>query len=266
MKKALIVISFGTSYVEARKSAIESCENALKERFPDMDFYRAWTSKMIIKKVRERDNEVVLYPSELLEELANKGYDEVYIQSLHILCGEEYQKMMAIIDQYRDRFSKVVVGRPLLYSIEDYNEIADFMIRVAHYDKSEDFAKEHSATVWMGHGTFNVCHGAYASLGYRFMKENENIFIGTVEGYPEIDDVIMLLKKNEISTVHLRPFLLVAGDHAKNDMASYEDDSWRSILEKNGFSVLVHLDGLGEFRWIKEKFASNLEDAIEESK
>lgn len=266
MKKALVVISFGTSYKEARVASIEACENTIRERFPEMDFYRSWTSKMVIKKVRERDNEVVLYPSELLEKLYRDGYKEVYIQSLHIVCGEEYQKMMDIIDRYRDKFEKIVVGRPLLYTIEDYDEIAEFMVKVSNHDKSEDFNNEHSATVWMGHGTSNVCHASYAGLGYRFRKEDASSYIGTVEGYPTIDDVVTYLKKDEIKTVHLRPFLLVAGDHARNDMASDEPDSWRNILLKNGFNVLIHMDGIGEFRWIKEKFAIHLEEAIEEDR
>ena len=264
MKKALVVISFGTSYNEARISSIEACENALRENFPDMDFFRAWTSRMVIKKLKKRDGEVILYPDELLEQLYKQGYTHIYIQSLHIVCGEEYEKMQSIIDEYKDKFEKVVVGRPLLYSIEDYDEIAEFMVKVSNHDRSEDFNKEHSATVWMGHGTSNVCHASYAGLGYRFRKDDASSYIGTVEGYPTIDDVVQYLKKDEIRTVHLRPFLLVAGDHARNDMASDEPDSWKNILRKNGFDVLIHLDGIGQFRWIKEKFVRHLEEAIQE--
>lgn len=261
-RKALVVISFGTSHMDTRKKTIESCENKLREEFSDMDFYRAWTSKMIINKLIRRDNEYIMYPDELLEELYFKGYREVYIQSLHIICGEEYHKLMEIISKYKDKFDKIILGRPLLSNLDDYDETADFINEVVNKDLEEDIKNNiQVATVWMGHGTEHSAHSAYAALEYRLKRREIPSYIATVEGHPSLDDLIFFLKKDGIKKIHLRPLLLVAGDHAKNDMAG-EEDSWRSILEKEGFDVKIHLEGLGEFENIQRKFATNLREAI----
>lgn len=266
VKKALLVVSFGTSYVETRKKTIEACENKLIEKFPEMDFFRAWTSRMIIKKLKNRDDEHILFPDEAFEEILEKGYREVYVQSLHLICGEEYHKLLYVIEKYRDKFDKVEIGRPLLTNLEDYNEMADFIERVSIDDCKKDIQNQiKTATVWMGHGTEHMSHSAYAALDYRLRLKEVPAYIGTVEGYPELEEVIALLKKDKIEKVHLRPLLLVAGDHATNDMAnSNEEDSWYSILKSNGFDVDVHLQGMGEFEFIQDKFVSNMCDEIDE--
>lgn len=263
-KKALVVISFGTSHMGTRKKTIESCEKLLKKEFQDMDFYRAWTSKMIIKKLKKRDNEYIMYPDELLEKLYLEGYREVYIQSLHIICGEEYHKLLEIVDNYKDKFEKIILGRPLLSSLKDYDDIADFVKEAVLSDLSED-SNDKSATVWMGHGTEHSAHSSYAGLEYRLKRREIPSYIATVEGHPSIDDLLFFLKKDEIKKIHLRPLLLVAGDHAKNDMAGDEEDSWKNILEKEGFEVEVHLEGLGEFEYIQRKFVQNLKEAIDDN-
>lgn len=268
-KKALVVISFGTSHMDTRKKTIEACEKKIKNEFPEMDFYRAWTSRMIIKKLIKRDNEHIMYPDELLEKLYNEGYSEVYIQSLHLICGEEYNKLEEIISRYKNRFEKIVVGRPLLSRLEDYDDVTEFIDDVTEEDIKDDVkndSQNHNryATVWMGHGTEHSAHSSYAGLEYRVKRNQIPSYIGTVEGHPSIEDVIFYLKKDGVKKVHLRPFLLVAGDHAKNDMASDEDDSWKSILEEEGFEVQIHLNGIGEYKFIQDKFAQNLKEAIEE--
>ncbi|SFE32843.1 cobalt-factor II C(20)-methyltransferase [Peptostreptococcus sp. D1] len=266
VKKALLVVSFGTSYVETRRKTIEACENKLIERFPEMDFFRAWTSRMVIKKIKNRDDEHILFPDEALEKILEKGYREVYVQSLHLICGEEYHKLLYVIEKYRDKFDKLEIGRPLLTNLEDYNELAAFIERVSIDDCEKDIQnKIKTATVWMGHGTEHMSHSAYAALDYRLRLKEIPAYIGTVEGYPELEEVIVLLKKAKFEKVHLRPLLLVAGDHATNDMAnSNEEDSWYSILKSNGFDVEVHLQGIGEFEFIQNKFVGNLCDEINE--
>ncbi|WP_455103664.1 cobalt-factor II C(20)-methyltransferase [Peptostreptococcus sp.] len=263
-RKALLVISFGTSHMDTRQKTIEACEKRLRDRFPDYDFYRSWTSKMIIKKLKTRDNEEVLYPSQALDLLLEKGYKEVYIQSLHLICGEEYNKMMNIIDNYRHKFDKILVGRPLLTSLEDYDYVTDLIKEVSLEDTKLDLKR--SASVWMGHGTGHQAHASYAAIDYRLSRNSIKAYLATVEGYPEIEDMIFFLKKDGIEKIHLRPFLLVAGDHAKNDMAGQEEDSWLSILRAEGFEVEVHMEGMGEFEAIQDKFVENLADAIEEDR
>ena len=140
-KKALLVISFGTTHMDTRQKTIEACEKKLRDRFTDFDFYRSWTSKMIIKKLKNRDNEEILYPSQALDLLLEKGYKEVYIQSLHLICGEEYNKMMNIIDNYRHKFDKILVGRPLLTSLEDYDYVTDLIKEVSLEDTKLDLKR-----------------------------------------------------------------------------------------------------------------------------
>lgn len=263
-EKALLVISFGTSHMDTRKKTIEVCERKLMDAFPEYDFFRAWTSKMIIKKLKYRDKEEILYPSQALDMLLEKGYREVYIQSLHLICGEEYNKMVNIIDNYRHKFDKLIVGRPLLTSLDDYDYVTDFIRDVSLEDTEHDVNR--SASVWMGHGTGHMAHSAYAAMDYRLSRRSIKAYIGTVEGYPELEDIIFFLKKDGIEKLHLRPFLLVAGDHAKNDMAGDDEDSWLNILKREGFDVEVHMEGIGEFVPVQDKFVENLRDAIEEEK
>lgn len=258
MKKAILVVSFGTSYAETRKKTIEACENKIKEHFEGYDFYRAFTSGMIIRKLKNRDNIVIDNPTEALEKLYQAGYEEVIVQSLHIICGEEYNKLKDMVSQYEDKFEKICMGRALLTSIDDYRETAKAV------QKDLEKMDIDEAIVFMGHGTEHESHSAYPAVEYMFRDFGINAFVGTVEGYPEIEQVIKRLKENNIKTVDLMPFMLVAGDHAINDMASDEEDSWKTILENEGFNVKVHMKGLGENPYIQEKFKNHALDCMKE--
>ncbi len=258
MKKAILVVSFGTSYHETRKKTIEVCENKIKESFKDYDFYRAFTSGMIINKLKKRDNMFIDNPSEALEKLYNAGYKEVVVQSLHIICGDEYNKLKDMVAQYEDKFDKISIGRPLLTYIDDYRETVEAV------KKDLDKMDIDEAVVFMGHGTEHESHSSYPAIEYMFRDYGINAFVGTVEGYPELEQVIKKLKNRNIKTVDLLPFMLVAGDHAINDMASDEEDSWKTILEKEGFNVKVHVKGLGENPYIQEKFKNHALDCMKE--
>ena len=258
MKKAILVVSFGTSYHETRKKTIEACENKIKESFKDYDFYRAFTSGMIINKLKKRDNMFIDNPSEALEKLYNAGYKEVVVQSLHIICGDEYNKLKDMVAQYEDKFDKISIGRPLLTYIDDYRETVEAV------KKDLDKMDIDEAVVFMGHGTEHESHSSYPAIEYMFRDYGINAFVGTVEGYPELEQVIKKLKNRNIKTVDLLPFMLVAGDHAINDMASDEEDSWKTILEKEGFNVKVHVKGLGENPYIQEKFKNHALDCMKE--
>ena len=258
MKKAILVVSFGTSYHETRKKTIEVCENKIKESFKDYDFYRAFTSGMIINKLKKRDNMFIDNPSEALEKLYNAGYQEVVVQSLHIICGDDYNKLKDMVVQYEDKFDKISIGRPLLTYIDDYRETVEAV------KKDLDKMDIDEAVVFMGHGTEHESHSSYPAIEYMFRDYGINAFVGTVEGYPELEQVIKKLKNRNIKTVDLLPFMLVAGDHAIIDMASDEEDSWKTILEKEGFNVKVHVKGLGENPYIQEKFKNHALDCMKE--
>ncbi|MEG1311101.1 MAG: sirohydrochlorin cobaltochelatase [Romboutsia sp.] len=260
MKKAVLVVSFGTSYKETREKTIEACENKIKQGLLGYDFYRAFTSNMIIKKLKNRDGIEIENPIQALDRLHNEGYKEVIVQTLHIICGEEFNKLKEQIEIYKDKFDKIILGRPLLTYIEDYKEA------VSAIETQIPKMKEDEAVVFMGHGTFHESHASYPALEYMMRDAGVNAYVGTVEGYPELDQVIYRLKENNINTVNLMPFMLVAGDHAINDMAGDDEDSWKTRLEGYGFNVNIHLKGLGENYYIQEKFMNHANDCIEKIK
>lgn len=248
MKKGIIVASFGTSYEETRKKCIETIEDKIKEKYYDYHITRAFTSRMIIKKLKKRDNLYIFNEKEAMEDMKKKGIEEVYIQPLHIIPGHEYEKLT---------FLGLKVGKPLLYSDRDYEKI------VSHLEIGELNKKE--ALVFMGHGSDHDADMAYKKLEKSYRNKGiDNVFIATVEGKRTIEDVVADLKKANILKVVLRPFMLVAGDHAINDMASDEEDSWKSILKKEGFEVEIILRGLGEYKIIQDIYLSHLEQLLEE--
>ena len=148
MKKAILVVSFGTTYHETRKKTIDACENKIRESFQGYDFYRAFTSGMIINILRKRDNMEIYNPSEVLEQLYNDGYEEVIVQSLHIICGDEYNKLKDMVEEYKGKFNKLSLGRPLLTYIDDYRETVE-----AIKQDLEEKMEIDEAIVFMGHGT-----------------------------------------------------------------------------------------------------------------
>ncbi|WAW15103.1 sirohydrochlorin cobaltochelatase [Peptostreptococcus equinus] len=258
-RKALLVISFGTSHPDTRKKTIEACEKLIKNNIKNYDFYSAWTSTMIIKKL-SKNGEIIEYPSQTLQKLVKIGYKDILIQSLHIINGQEYEKLLEIIKIFRDKFDSIKIGRPLLSKLEDYDEVVDFIEEVTKYDNIEN--KLDTATLWMGHGTEHTAHSSYAGLEYRLRKREIKSYIGTVEGHPSIEDVIYFMKKDGINKVNLRPFLLVAGDHAKNDMAGQDENSWLNRLKAEGFKVKVHMEGIGEFEKIQNIFLNHTLEAL----
>jgi len=260
-KKALLVVSFGTSNASTRKLTIDKCEKRIRDEFEGYDFYRAWTSKMIIRKLKENTGEIIKFPDEVLEDLYQKGYDEVLVQSLHIINGEEYDKLKYICRDYKDKFEKLALGRPLLSTPKDYDEVTQIIGRIVEKDLGKNPSKD-EVLVFMGHGTEHIAHTSYTGIEYRMKAASIPAYMGTVEGYPDIDTVLGQLKKDRIKKIHLRPFLLVAGVHANDDMAGDSDDSWKSIFTSNGFEVVVHMEGLGENREIQKKFLENLKEEI----
>lgn len=251
MKKAVLVISFGTSYKETREKTIEACEKKIAAAFDGYDFFRAFTSNMIIKKIARVEGVIIENPVEALERLHREGYEEVIVQSLHIICGEEYCKLREQIESYKGHFKKITLGRALLTTIEDYKEaIESVKTQIPQLQEGE-------GVVFMGHGTSHEAHSAYPALDYMMEQEGVKAYVGTVEGYPGLDEVIKRLEKNGIKKVYLMPFMLVAGDHAINDMASDEEDSWKTRLETRGVEVEVLLKGLGENSYIQECFVEH---------
>ncbi|MDU6854945.1 MAG: sirohydrochlorin cobaltochelatase [Zhenhengia sp.] len=255
-KKALLVVSFGTSYEDTRKKTIEPCENLLRKTFKDYDFFRAYTSQMIIRKLASRDGLYIDNAPQALQKIYEAGYDEVLIQSLHIICGEEYDKLKRQIEPFKAKFKKLSFGRPLLTTIDDYKAAVSATL------SSLPKLKEHEGVVFMGHGTYHESFSAYCTLEYMFQHLGASIYVGTVEGYPTLDEVLYKLQKDSITQVYLAPFMLVAGDHAINDMAGDEEDSWKIILSQHGIQSKILLQGLGENKEIQKLFVNHALDCV----
>ncbi len=249
-KKALAVISFGTSYPEARR-AIEKLEQILAESMPEHDFYRAFTSQMVIRKIQREEGVHIPNPAELMEQLRNAGYEEVVCQSLHVIPGIEYEKMCRQIEQAAGGM-RVQIGKPMLYSHEDYLETCKALL--AEMPK----LKPDEAFVYMGHGTEHAANAAYSQVENTFRYlDAERVYVGTVEGFPELDYIKKRLQAHHIRKVWLAPFMIVAGDHAQNDLAGDEPDSWKSLLEAAGYETEVCLRGMGEFQKIGALFEAH---------
>ena len=261
-KKAILVVSFGTSYNDAREASIESVENKIKDNFKDYEVRRAFTSQMIIKKLKERDNLAIDNPDQALQKLKDEGFTRVVVQPLHIIPGEEYDEMRAVVAQYEDKFDELAMGRPVLYSKGGEDIPDDYTIAVEALQEQLLKLGPDTAAVVMGHGTHHPANASYVCLQSVLGDMWLNVYVGTVEGYPSLDNVMKKLEANQIKNVILMPYMLVAGDHAQNDMAGDEEDSWKTQLKKEGYAVDVYLHGLGENPAYQDIYVQHVKDAM----
>lgn len=247
--KAVLVISFGSSFDSARKE-IENAEQAIAEKLDGYKLYTAFTSGMIRNKLKKNGVEI-MSPEEAVDAAIADGTEYLIVQPTHLLYGDEYDKLCRAVENKRDNFKQVVIGKPLL---ADYNDIE----RVLGAIDSEIPHDEDEAVVLMGHGTEHFCNTVYAAADF-FAKARgfNNFFIGTVEAWPDIDNVIDDLKMNGVKRCVLVPFMLVAGDHANNDMAGDDEDSWKSLIEASGISARCVVSGLGNLKSVCDIYAEH---------
>lgn len=254
MKKGIIVVSFGTTYEKTRKLCIESIENRVRKQYKDFLVSRAFTSQMVINKLKNRDNYYVDNPKEALEKMNVNGIEKIYIQPLHIIPGHEYEKLLEQVEEFlkNNKDYSIKTGKPLLYYDEDYKKVVEGL--------NLSDIKAHEGIVFMGHGTDHEKDISYDKLEKAFREGGyENVYIATVEGRVTLEDIIPKLKDKGIQKMILKPFMLVAGDHAINDMASEEEYSWKSILKREGFNVKPILKGLGQLEKIQDIYLEHLE-------
>lgn len=256
MKEGIIVASFGTSYKKTRKLSIEATENLIKENFQDHFILRAFTSNFIIKKLKTRDDLWILNLKEAIAKMKEEGIRKIYIQPLHIIKGFEYGKILRAVKMAirEDQSLRIKIGKPLLSSKEDYSNVIDALTL-------EDI--DGQASVFMGHGTNHESDNSYKKIQDTIVEKGyRNTFIATVEGSIRLEELLPILKEKRIKTVKLKPFMLVAGDHASKDMASDEEDSWKSILEAEGFKVKIDMASLGENKDIRNMFLKHLKELM----
>lgn len=257
MKKGIIVTSFGTTHEDTRKTCIESIEKRIRDKFSDYLVLRAFTSRVVISRLKKNHNYQVDNPTEALEKMKAKGIKDIYIQPILIIEGVEYDKTIKEVNEFleENKDFNIKVGKPLLSCEKDYEDSID-ALDIENY-------KEDEGLVLMGHGTYHQADITYDKLQEMLINNgHHNVFLATVEGEKTIEDIVSSLKAKNIKKVDLKPFMIVAGDHAKNDMASDEEDSWKSILENNNMEVNVKVKGLGKNKDVQKIFVDHLKDII----
>ncbi len=259
-EKELLVVSFGTSYNDSRRLTIGAIEQALEEAFPDWSVRRAFTSQIIIDHVKDRDGEEIDNVKEALDRAVDNGVKELLVQPTHLMNGLEYNDLVDEIASYSDAFEKVYIGEPLLTSDDDFTKVKSAICHATvGYDDGD------TAICFMGHGTEADSNAIYAKMQDLLTATGtEHYYVGTVEATPSVDDVIALVEKGSYSRVVLRPLMVVAGDHANNDMAGDEEDSWKSRFEAEGYQVEPVVSGLGEIPEIREIYVEHAKKALED--
>ena len=255
-KKGLLVVSFGTSVNATREKTIDAIEGTLRDAFLECTVYRAWTSGMIIRKLLKRDGVHIDTVTEAMERMLAEGVTEVVVQPTHVINGIENDRMIADALAFEKKFEKILFGAPLLTSEEDSRAVIRAVME-EHKDLPDG-----EALVFMGHGTTHYANTVYAALDYMFKDMGyPNVFLGTVEAYPSLETLIKLVRAHGAKKVTLAPFMVVAGDHAMNDMSSEDEDSWRSRFEAAGFEVNCVLKGLGEYEGVRRLYVQHVKDA-----
>ena len=260
MKKAILVVSFGTSYLDTLERTIEKAEKQIRDTFSEYDIYRAFTSHKIIKKLQEKYEIFIDTPEAMLEKLYDSGYEEIIMQPLHMIPGEEFIYINKIAEIFKEKFEVLKVGRPIFYyqGIEELPQ--DYSLFI---EATKELYEENNTVVLMGHGTAHPANSVYGCLQAVFEDEGyENVFVTTVEGYPNFENVISRVKRKNIREVTLAPLMVVAGDHARNDMASDEEESLKSMLEAEGIKVNVYMKGLGENEKFNKLYINRIDDLI----
>lgn len=250
MKKAMLVVSFGSSYENARKNNIDKTVNHIRDRFLEYDVFQAYTSIMIRKKLLKQGIEIDDVKM-AIEKIKALNYDELLVVSLHIIEGFEYEKILKSVYEFKDDFNKITVTKPMLSQEEDYYKMAKLLDSL--------YSNIDMPIILMGHGSDHKNDISYEKLQIQLDKVNENkYYMATVEGKITIDDIIEKLETLSIKKVALTPFMLVCGDHANNDMAGDEEDSWTNILKEKGISPNPILKGLGEYELVGDYFVDKI--------
>ena len=278
-EKELLVVSFGTSFNDSRVADIKSVEDALQEANPDWSVRRAFTAQIIINHIQARDGEKIDNMDQALERAVANGVKQLVVQPTHLMHGAEYDEMCAAIDKVRDKFESVEIAEPMLGEVgndatvinADKEAVAKAVVAAALSEsgyESTAAAKEAGvAYVLMGHGTAHVAKVTYSQMATQMDKLGyENVFIGTVEGEPEdtsCEAVIAAVKEAGYTTVVLRPLMVVAGDHANNDMAGADEDSWKTMFEAAGLTVNCQISGLGRIADVQALYVAHTKAAID---
>jgi len=244
-KAAILMIHFGTTHADTRALTIDAINQKVGEAFPDVEIREAYSSRIIIKRLNDRGVKKQ-NPADALKQLKAEGFTHILVQPTTIIDGVEMESINHDVAELREGFKDLRVGTPLLFYTSDYEEVIDIITRDNHPDM---------AYVWVGHGTDDSATAQYAMLDYMLKEKGfKNHIVGCIEGYPYYEQALKQLKASGLKKVRLAPFMFVAGEHAKNDIA----EDWKEELEAEGFSVEVLMQGMGEVKEIQDKFIRSL--------
>lgn len=257
-KKAVLVVSYGTSFKDTMEKTINATEKAIAAEFPDRELRTAWTSRAVIKVAEKKMGRHFPFIDEVLNSMADEGFDDVLVQSTHIMNGLEYDFIMDSVRKYRDRFKTLKIGSPLLTSEEDYDEVVDII------NKELVPLAESGALLLMGHGTVHPANATYSQLQLKlFEKGLYQVYVTTVEGFPSYESTLKMMRSHSSKKVTLVPFMLVAGDHANNDLAGDDEDSLKNVMKNDGYDVKCVVKGLGEMPSFQKMFVEHAKNAKE---
>ena len=275
----LLVVSFGTSFNDSRVADIKGIEDALQAAYPDWSVRRAFTAQIIINHIQARDGEKIDNMTQALDRAVANGVKNLVVQPTHLMHGAEYDEMCEAIEAYKDQFESVSIAEPMLGEVgsdatvinADKEAVAKAItaaaVSEAGFESPEAAKDAGTAFVFMGHGTAHVAKVTYSQMQAQMQNLGyENVFIGTVEGEPEetsAEAVIEAVKAAGYTNVVLRPLMVVAGDHANNDMAGSDDDSWKTLFEAAGFTVDCQIHGLGEIADVQALYVAHTKAAID---
>lgn len=255
-KKAILVVSFGTSHKTSLELAIGAVEKTIQGAYPDYEIHRAFTSRTIINKLEKRDSLKIDGVAQAMKRLAKEGVRTVICQPTYVMNGMEYEDMIREASDYTGYFKTLRFGKPLLTSTKDFQKVVTII-------KQEIPVPEACALVLMGHGTSHFADCTYAALAYHFQDSGaDNIFVGAVEGYPGYQDILRHIRAFGTSRIVLAPLMLVAGGHVNKDMAGEGAASWKMRFIREGYAVEPFLKGLGEYRGIQDLYAAHVKSAI----
>jgi sirohydrochlorin cobaltochelatase len=266
-REGILIVAFGSSVPEG-EAAITAVADAVKSACPDTEVRVSYTSRIIMRKIAREQGRVIDEPAIALAKMAYEGFTDVTVLSTHIIPGEEYDDLKAVVEGFRiisdtapkAGFRRIGLSLPLLSSSADFERMAGVIADTyAAQGKS-------GAVVFVGHGTHHFADAAYSALQTALSRRSPNFLIGTIEGLPSYDDVLARLKSTKAKSVHVAPLMLVAGDHAQNDIAGDEPDSWKSTLTAEGYKVTPVLTGLGQNEAVQNLILDKLREALDSTR
>lgn len=256
-KRAILVVSYGTSSINSRDRSIGAIEAAIANALPDYEVRRAFTSQIVIDTIRQKYAEEVDNVEQALKMLINDGIEALAIQPTHILCGHEYSSLACVVERYKDKFQSVSMGAPLLTDDNDYTMLVNALA-----DETAEYSSADTAIVFIGHGTDSEANSAYLKLQEKFTaKGRRNYFVGTLNAVPTSEEVIASVKAGRYKRVVLRPLTVTAGIHASRDIAG-DKNSLKVSFEAEGFEVCCILKGIGEIKAVQNIYAAHAREAV----